>query len=335
LADVFFMLDYVFTSDEAKDLNKKIFETIYHAAVTESCKLCEEGVQKPYKYFKGSPMSKGVFQFDMWKETVQVKNEETGEMMDKVVEVELSGMWDWDSLKEKVAKFGICNSLFTAQMPVASSAKVTGSFEMTEPAHSALFSRRVVGGEILLVNKYLVDDFEKLGIWSDQLKNEIVMNDGSIQEINFHNYLDPDKKSYEDMVKRIEHLMLKYQTTWEISQKEIINMAAQRGPFIDQSQSMNLYMSNPTFSKLSSAIIYGWKKGLKTLCYYVRTKAISTGAKHLATDISKFANKEGSEHKVAASPSPYMREPEITLPVMETLPERPKDSEIECIGCGS
>lgn len=335
LADVFFMLDYVFTSDEAKDLNKKIFETIYHAAVTESCKLCEEGVQKPYKYFKGSPMSKGIFQFDMWKETVQVKNEETGEMMDKVVEVELSGMWDWDSLKEKVAKFGICNSLFTAQMPVASSAKVTGSFEMTEPAHSALFSRRVVGGEILLVNKYLVDDFEKLGIWSDQLKNEIVMNDGSIQGINFHNYLDPDKKSYEDMVKRIEHLMLKYQTTWEISQKEIINMAAQRGPFIDQSQSMNLYMSNPTFSKLSSAIIYGWKKGLKTLCYYVRTKAISTGAKHLATDISKFANKEGSEHKVAASPSPYMREPEITLPVMETLPERPKDSEIECIGCGS
>ncbi len=334
LADVFFLLDYEFISEEAKLLNKKIFETIYHAAVTESCKLCEDGIQKPYKYFKGSPMSKGIFQFDMWK-TTEVVQDEDGNDVERVVEVPLSGMWDWDTLKEKVMKHGVCNSLFTAQMPVASSAKVTGSFEMTEPAHSALFSRRVVGGEILLVNKYLVDDFERLGIWCDELKNEIIVNDGSLQGINFNNYLDPDRKSYEDNVKRVEHLIEKYKTTWEISQKEIINMAADRGPFMDQSQSMNLYMSNPTFSKLTSAIIYGWRKGLKTLCYYVRTKAISTGAKHLATDMRKFATKEVVEPKPVMVVKTPQREHEVVFPIMETLPEKPSDSPFECLGCGS
>lgn len=334
LADVFFMLDYVFTSDEAKELNKNIFETIYHAAITESCKLCEDGKHAPYKHFKGSPMSKGVFQFDMW--NTKWEKDESGKYVEEPYKVPLSGMWDWDALKEKVMKFGVCNSLFTAQMPVASSAKVTGSFEMTEPAHSALFSRRVVGGEILLVNKYLVEDFEKIGIWSDELKNDIILNDGSIQKINFHHYIDPDKKSYESIVKRVDHLKLKYETTWEIPQKEIINMAADRGPFIDQSQSMNLYMSSPTFSKLSSALIYGWRKGLKTLSYYVRTKAISTGAKHLATDISKTIRKEPVGESAPMISGFALRESEpAALPLMETLPEKPKDSEIECIGCGS
>ena len=170
LADVFFLMDYIFTSEEAKQLNKEIFETIYFAAITESMELCKSGEYKPYKFFKGSPMSKGIFQFDMWGLDYEG----------------LGRMWDWDSLKLEVSNHGVCNSLFTAQMPVASSAKITGSFEMTEPAHSALFNRRVVGGEILIVNKYLISDFEKIGIWSEDLKNEIIMNEGSIQNINFN-----------------------------------------------------------------------------------------------------------------------------------------------------
>jgi len=306
LADVFYLMDYIFTSDEAKKLNKEIFETIYYAAVYESNQLCIEGKYKPYDFFNGSPMSNGVFQYDMW----------------GLTENNLSGMWDWNTLKENVKKYGICNSLFTAQMPVASSAKITGSFEMTEPAHSALFNRRVVGGEIMIVNKYLINDFEKIGIWSEDLKNEIIMNEGSIQNINFNNYLDPEDKNYNKKVKRIEHLIPKYKTIWEISQKQLIDMAAERAPFIDQSQSMNIYMSNPTLSKITSSHFYGWESGLKTLCYYVRTKAISTGAKHLALDTSK--------KQVPPPPPPVDR-----IIIEGVLPTRPSDSEFECFGCSS
>ena len=304
LADVFYLMDYIFTSEEAKKLNKEIFETIYYAAIYESNQLCIEGKYKPYEFFNGSPMSKGVFQYDMW----------------GFKEDNLSGMWDWKTLKENVGKYGVCNSLFTAQMPVASSAKITGSFEMTEPAHSALFNRRVVGGEIMIVNKYLINDFEKIGIWSEDLKNEIIMNEGSIQNINFNNYLDIEDKNYNKKVKRIEHLIPKYKTIWEISQKQLIDMAAERAPFIDQSQSMNIYMSNPTLSKITSSHFHGWESGLKTLCYYVRTKAISTGAKHLALDMTK---------KQTQSPPPdrILKE--------GVLPTRPEDSEFECFGCSS
>lgn len=322
LADVFFLLDYEFTSPEAKKLNKDIFETIYYASIFESCKLCEDGVHKPYKYFDGSPMSKGVFQFDMW----------------GLEDAALSGMWDWSKLKKKVADHGVCNSLSTTQMPVASSARMTGSFEMTEPAHSSLFSRRVIGGEILLVNKYLVDDFEKIGIWSEELKNEIIANDGSIQNINLNKYLDPDRKSHEANVKRVEHLVRKYQTTWEIPQKEIINMAADRGPFIDQSQSMNLYMANPTLSKLTSAILFGWRAGLKTLNYYIRTKAISTGAKHLAVDMSKISGmietKANVKEYVPTSEVKIGDVPNI-MEVMDSFPVRPENSQFDCEGCSS
>lgn len=197
-----------------------------------------------------------------------------------------------------------------------SSAKITGSYEMTEPAHSAIFNRRVVGGEILIVNKYLINDFEKLGIWNEQLKNEIILNDGSIQNINFNNYLDPEEKGYNRKVKRIEHLIKKYKTIWEISQRELIDMAAERGPFIDQSQSMNIYMSNPSLSKITSSHFHAWEKGLKTLCYYVRTKAISTGAKHLALDITQITSKP--------------EEPKII-----EQPQKPMDSSFECVGCSS
>ena len=305
LADVFYLMDYIFTSEEAKKLNKAIFETIYFAAITESNKLCMEGKYEPYVHFKGSPMSKGVFQFDMW----------------GLNEDDLSGRWPWNDLKQNVKNYGVCNSLFTAQMPVASSAKITGSFEMTEPAHSALFNRRVVGGEIMIVNKYLINDFEKIGIWSEELKNEIILNEGSIQNINFNNHLDTEDKNYTKKVKRIEYLISKYKTIWEISQKELINMAADRAPFIDQSQSMNIYMSNPTLSKITSSHFHGWESGLKTLCYYVRTKAISTGAKHLAVDVSKISK-----------PNVKIEIPKIEIIELNT---KPKDSPFECFGCGS
>ena len=299
LADVFYILDYIFTSEDARVLNKKIFETIYFAAVTESMELCKTGKYKPYSFFEGSPMSKGVFQFDMWGLDYEG----------------LSGMWDWDTLKLEVSTHGVCNSLFTAQMPVASSAKITGSFEMTEPAHSALFNRRVVGGEILIVNKYLINDFEKLGIWSEELKNDIIVDGGSIQHINFNKYLDSEDKNYLKKLKRTEHLIAKYKTIWEISQRELIDMAADRAPFIDQSQSMNIYMANPTLSKISSSHFHSWEKGLKTLCYYVRTQAISTGAKHLAIDMSKISNP--------------IEKPNVVIK------NNSQESEFECFGCSS
>ena len=307
LADVFYLMDYIFTSEEARKLNKDIFETIYYAAIYESNQLCMNGKYEQYSFFKGSPMSQGVFQFDMW----------------GLDDSKLSGMWDWNKLKKSVSEYGVCNSLFTAQMPVASSAKITGSYEMTEPAHSAIFNRRVVGGEIMIVNKYLISDFEKIGIWSEDLKNEIIMNEGSIQNINFNNYLDPEDKNYNKKVKRIEHLIPKYKTIWEISQKQLIDMAAERAPFIDQSQSMNIYMSNPTLSKITSSHFHSWESGLKTLCYYVRTKAISTGAKHLAMDISK-------KEKPRVTPEP----PKVDYSNFN-LPEKPENSDFECFGCSS
>lgn len=302
LADVFFLLDYIFTSEESKALNKKIFETIYYGAITESMELCKSGEYVPYEFFEGSPMSEGIFQFDMWG------------LEDK----DLSGLWDWKKLKEEVKKYGVCNSLFTAQMPVASSAKITSSYEMTEPAHSAIFNRRVVGGEIMIVNKYLIKDFENLNLWSENLKNEIILNDGSVQNINFNKYLDSESKGYDKKVKRIEHLIKKYKNIWEISQRELIDMAADRAPFIDQSQSMNIYMSNPTLSKITSSHFHSWKKGLKTLCYYVRTRAISTGAKHLGIDVSSV---QTSGEK-----------PEVKF---NDLPPKPENSNFECFGCSS
>jgi ribonucleoside-diphosphate reductase alpha chain len=305
LADVFYLMDYIFTSEEAKSLNKNIFEAIYFAAITESNDLCKKGIREPYKFFEGSPMSKGIFQFDMW----------------GLDESDL--FLNWEKLKESVKEYGVCNSLFTAQMPVASSAKITGSFEMTEPAHSALFNRRVVGGEIMIVNKYLINDFEKIGVWCEDLKNEIIMNEGSIQNINFNQYLDPEDRNYNKKVKRIEHLIPKYKTIWEISQRELIDMAADRAPFIDQSQSMNIYMSNPTLSKITSSHFHSWEKGLKTLCYYVRTKAISTGAKHLAVDVSKIQKSK-----------PTIEVPKIDYTNLN-LPQKPEGIEIECFGCSS
>jgi ribonucleoside-diphosphate reductase alpha chain len=306
LADVFYLMDYIFTSDEAKKLNRDIFETIYYASIYESNQLCMNGKYEQYKFFKGSPMSQGVFQFDMW----------------NIDETQLSGMWDWDKLKESVKSYGVCNSLFTAQMPVASSAKITGSYEMTEVVPSNLFNRRVVGGEFLIANKYLIEDFEDLGIWSETFKNEIIMNEGSIQNINFNKFLDTTDKHYEKKIKRIEHLIQKYRIIWEVSQKELIDMAADRAPFIDQSQSMNVYFQNPTVQKLSSSHFWAWKRGLKSLCYYVRTKAISTGAKHLAISITS-----------AETPTAVITPKPEPMQVQESV--KPENSQFDCFGCSA
>lgn len=308
-ADTIYLMDLVFNEEEGRALNKMIAETIYHAAVEASCELVKEKEYKPYDYFKGSPMSKGIFQFDMW----------------GLQEEDLSGMWDWKTLKDNVIKYGICNSLFVAYMPTASSAKITGSYESFEPPDSNLFNRRVVGGEFLITNKYLLNDLEELNLWGENIKNEIIINNGSIQNINFLKYLNPDDKKYESKIKRLEYLLQKYKTVWEIPQRDLIEMSAERAPFIDQSQSLNIYMANPTVGKISSSMMFAWKKGLKTGSYYLRTKAISTGAKHLAIDISKTnATPLSSEEKELQ---------ERIAEEMRNLPNKPNNSNFECFGC--
>lgn len=287
LADVFYMLGYSFTSDEAKQLNKDIFETIYYYALDASCRLVEEGKYEAYDGFWGSPLSKGQFQFNLW----GLKDEE------------LSGRYDWNALRQRIMKSGVANSLVTGQMPVASSAKITSSYEMTEPMDSNLFNRSVLGGEYMIVNKYLINDLEKLNIWSESIKNEIIMNEGSIQNIQFLKYLDPEDKNYNKKVKKIEQMLEMYKTVWEYKQKDLIDLAIGRAPFIDQTQSMNLYFANPTVSKLTSSMFYTWEKGLKTGNYYIRTKAISTGAKHLAIDVTQIDSKKVFQADVTTKPA--------------------------------
>ncbi len=308
LADCFFLLDLIFTSTEAKELNKKIFETIYYSALKESMELCKSGEYKPYEYFKGSPISEGVFQFDMWEGT------------------ELSGLWDWDELREDIKKYGVCNSLVTLVMPTASSSRVFNSFEKEEAINSSLFNRKVIKGEVVIVNQYLISDLEKIDLWNENIKNELIISNGSVNKINFQKYLDDEDKSYSKKVKRIEFLKEKYKTIWEIPQKEVINMNIDRGPFIDQTQSMNLYFENPTPSKLLSSLKYSWSKGLKTGNYYIRTKAVSTGAKHLAIDATKTIKEEKNEELELQAT--IKRELEKNI-------EKPINSQFECFGCSS
>jgi len=314
LADVFYMLDLTFTSQEARELNRAIFETIYHASIEGSMELVRDGLYDKYSGFEGSPMSKGVFQFDMWDSE----------------QVVFSGMYDWDKLKKDVSTHGLANSLFVAQMPVASSAKVTDSYEMTEPMDSNLFNRRVLGGEFMIPNKYLVQDLEKLGIWSEAVKNEIIVNNGSIQEVNFLKYLNTDEKNLDKKAKRLEYLVEKYKTVWEFKQRDLIDLAADRAPFVDQTQSMNIYMANPTVTKITSSHLYSWKKGLKTGSYYMRTKAISTGAKHLAIAAAETA-KQPSEYAIyVASPNSSFGRAEEPV-----LTDKPEGSPFDCEGCSA
>lgn len=233
LADVFMMLGLAFDDPKARELNTEIFKTIYHAALTESCQLAKE--EGPYETFEGSPASQGRLQFDMWSKCDH----------------------GFDDLKADIITHGLRNSLLVAPMPTASTAQILGNNEAFEPYTTNIYLRRTLAGEFVMINKHLVKDLQKLGLWSKQLKDGIIAANGSVQHI----------EGLPDQLKAV------YRTVWEIPQKSIIDMAADRGVYIDQSQSMNIFMENPTMAKLSSMHMYGWKKGLKTGMYYLRTRA--------------------------------------------------------------
>lgn len=235
LADAFQLMEYPFDSPEAKQLNKDIFETIYHAALERSSELAAR--DGPYETYKGSPASEGQLQYDLWN-------------------VKPSSLWDWTSLKAQIAQHGLRNSLLVAPMPTASTSQILGFNECFEPYTSNIYTRRVLAGEFQVVNPWLLRTLIDHGLWSDAMKNQIIAHGGSIQHIP----MIPDK------IKAL------FKTVWEISQKVIIDMAADRGAFIDQSQSLNIHLQSPTFGQLSSMHFYGWKKGLKTGCYYLRTR---------------------------------------------------------------
>jgi ribonucleoside-diphosphate reductase alpha chain len=239
LADAFINLRLPFTSDAAKKLNQDIFETMYFAAVTSSMEIAK--AKEPYSTFKGSPMSEGEFQFNMW----GIKDDE------------LSGNWDWGKLRKNVMKHGVRNSLLVAPMPTASTSQILGNNEAFEPYTSNIYTRRVLSGEFIVVNKHLLEDLVELGMWDNNMKEDIMRANGSIQHIEA---IPADLKEL-------------YKTVWEMSMKDIIDMARHRGYFIDQSQSLNLFMQDPDFGKLTSMHFYGWKSGLKTGMYYLRTKS--------------------------------------------------------------
>jgi ribonucleotide reductase alpha subunit len=238
LADAFNMCKLPFDCDASRGMNSYIFETMYHAALEASCELAK--ASHPYPTFNGSPASEGVLQFDMWEG-----------------ETKFSGMYDWDAMRQRIKLDGLRNSLLLAPMPTASTAQILGNNECFEPYTTNIYLRRTLAGEFVVVNKHLVDDLKQLGLWSKAMKDLLIKADGSVQSIT---------NIPEDIKDR-------YKTVWEISQKCIIDMAADRGRFVCQSQSMNLFMQSPTFSKLSSMHMYAWKKGLKTGMYYLRSKA--------------------------------------------------------------
>jgi len=243
LADAFILLGFPFESEEARALNREIFETIYYASMTASKDLAK--VDGPYETIKGSPVSKGIFQFDLWGVTP-------------------TNRWEWDVLKEEVVKHGVRNSLLVAPMPTASTAQILGNNECFEPYTSNIYTRRVLSGEFIIVNKHLLRDLVKAGLWNKEMRQKIMVANGSVQNIN-------------EVPQNLKDL---YKTAWEISQKSIIELAADRGAYICQSQSLNIFMENANFGKLTSMHFYGWEKGLKTGMYYLRTKA--------ATDAIKF-----------------------------------------------
>jgi len=251
LADVFILLRLPFENELAKILNRDIFETIYFAAMTASKDLAIE--QGAYQSFKGSPLSKGIFQFDMWN-------------------AQPTDRWDWESLRKEVMKHGVRNSLLVAPMPTASTSQILGNNECFEPYTSNIYSRRVLSGEFIIINKHLLKDLVQLGLWNNDMKNSIIAANGSVQHID-------------NIPAEIKEL---YKTVWEIKQRNLIDMAADRGAFICQSQSLNLFVDTPTTSKLTSMHFYGWKKGLKTGMYYLRTQA--------ATQAVQFTiEKQGSD----------------------------------------
>ena len=271
LADAFIMLRMPFDSPEARGLNKDIFETIYYAAMEASME--ESKKHGPYETFKGSPVSKGIFQFDMWNVTPD------------------SGRWDWEKLKRDVKQFGVRNSLLVAPMPTASTSQILGNNECFEPYTSNIYTRRTLSGEFIIANKHLMKDLINLGLWSESMRQKLVSANGSVQSIP-------------EIPQNIKDI---YKTVWEISQKSIIDMSADRGAFICQSQSLNIHLTDANFGKLTSMHFYAWKKGLKTGMYYLRTNA--------AADAIKFTmDKAAVQHpSLAELPASLVSEPVVGI----------------------
>ncbi|KYG77659.1 MULTISPECIES: ribonucleoside-diphosphate reductase subunit alpha [Roseivirga] len=281
LADAFLMMGFPFESEQARKLNRDIFETIYFAAMTASKDIAK--VEGTYETFKGSPVSKGIFQYDMWGVTPD------------------SGLWDWDSLKKEVKKHGVRNSLLVAPMPTASTSQILGNNECFEPYTSNIYTRRTLSGEFVVVNKHLMKDLIELGLWSADMKNKLIAAKGSVQNI----------KEIPDNIKEL------YKTVWEISQKAIIDMSADRGAYICQSQSLNIHIQDPNFGKMTSMHFYAWKKGLKTGMYYLRSRA--------ATDAIQFTVDK------AAAAAPTAAEMEQKAADMACSLDNPD----ACEACGS
>ena len=254
LADVYFKLNLAYDSEKAKEINKLIFETIYFGALEASCELAKEkGV---YSTFKGSPLSEGKFQFDLWN-------------------IKPSKMWNWDTLGEKIKKYGVRNSLTTACMPTASTGIILGNTETFQIQTSNIYKRQTLSGEFLLVNRFLVKELSKRNLWNKEMRDKIILENGSVQNIT----------DFPDDLKGV------YKTVWETSQKTVIDMAADRAPFIDQTQSMNLWLSTPTFGKVNSMHMYAWKKGLKTGMYYLRSRSAVDAVK-VTVSSEKIAKEE-------------------------------------------
>ncbi|MBA3986282.1 MAG: ribonucleoside-diphosphate reductase subunit alpha, partial [Flavobacteriales bacterium] len=301
LADAFILLRLPFTSDEAKKLNQEIFETLYFAAVTASME--EAKADGTYGSYKGSPISEGEFQHNLW----GIKDEE------------LSGRWEWNKLRKEIKKHGVRNSLLVAPMPTASTSQILGNNEAFEPYTSNIYTRRVLSGEFIVVNKHLLEDLVALGLWNEDLKQEIMRANGSVQDIDG---IPLDLKEL-------------YKTVWELSMKDIIDMSRHRGYFIDQSQSLNLFMENANMAKLTSMHFYAWKSGLKTGMYYLRTKS--------AVDAIKFtlnneAKKEELESKVAVleASSAETNKPLTAQELRELLAKsKTAEADDDCLMCGS
>ena len=305
LADAFIMLRMPFTSDEAKKLNQEIFETLYFAAVTASMEEAKE--DGPYQSYKGSPISEGKFQHNLW----GIKDEE------------LSGRWDWGKLRKQVKKHGVRNSLLVAPMPTASTSQILGNNEAFEPYTSNIYTRRVLSGEFIVVNKHLLEDLVELELWNDDVKEEIMRANGSIQDVDI---IPQDLKEL-------------YKTVWELSMKDIIDMSRHRGYFIDQSQSLNLFMENANYAKLTSMHFYAWKNGLKTGMYYLRTKSAVDAIKFtLKKEVKKEPVQETAEvaETEVEATSAVTNKPLSPQELREMLAKsRTAEEDDDCLMCGS
>ena len=305
LADAFILLRLPFTSEEAKKLNQEIFETLYFAAVTASMEMAKE--EGPYSTFEGSPISQGEFQHNLW----GMKDEE------------LSGRWDWASLRKEVVANGVRNSLLVAPMPTASTSQILGNNEAFEPYTSNIYTRRVLSGEFIVVNKHLLHDLVERGLWNESLKQEIMRHNGSVQNIDV---IPQDLKEL-------------YKTVWEMSMKDIIDMSRHRGYFIDQSQSLNLFMQDANYAKLTSMHFYAWQSGLKTGMYYLRTKAAVDAIKFTLNNDKKAEPIEVQEQVVEPKLEPIaaINEPvEMTAEEYRAMIEQARNAgPEECEMCGS